>query len=290
MERKDYIYAEMEIVFFAIISLFDWQGRRNSMSIQSCWIAEPRSRAPLTFFPRACVLLATLYGPLAARAQSEPTADDLAWVEEIVLRPNFVLKESDTGTRRWPVAPKLTVVGGTKDQQKIVADVVEHLNETLKQTPLKGIELLKPNNPAATLPVFIVRRSAIPTRATDLGVPEDVVELMTKEKWSNLSWTYWDPANNYEIRSGFVVVSSDKAGAEQLRCNLLQDLCYDLGFTSYSKRQPKSVFYRDGAKRSGAEKLTDKDQQLIIWFYNHVPAGTKSVEKLYEQHWPKDKR
>jgi len=261
------------------------------MSIQLCWIAEPQGRTPLTYFPRACVLLTALLGSLAAPARSEPTGDDLAWVEDIVMRPNYALKENETGTYRWIEAPKLTVVGGTKDQQKIVAEVVGDLNETLKQTPLKRIELLKPNNPAPSLPVFLVRRSAIPTKAFQLGVPENVVRLIATEKWNDLSWTTrLDPANKYLIRSGFVVLSSDKADAELLRRNLLQDLCFSLGFANSSKRQPKSVFYRDGGNRSGAEKLTDKDQQLIIWFYNHVPAGTNSVKNLYEAHWSKDKR
>jgi hypothetical protein len=80
------------------------------------------------------------------------------------------------------------------------------------------------------------------------------------------------------------------ADAELLRCNLLQDLCFSLGFANCSKRRPESVFYRDEGKRSSAEKLADNDQQLIIWFYNHVPAGTNSVKNLYEEHWSKDKR
>lgn len=212
---------------------------------------------------------------------------DLTWVEDIVLRPHFVLQESETGTRRWTVAPKLTVVGGTRDQQKVVAEVVEHLNETLKQTPLKGIELLGANDPAATLPVFFVHKHAIPKKATQLGQPRKVVQVMTKEKWTCACWIREDATKKCEIQSGVVLVSSDKADAGQLRNNLLTTLCYDLGLMSFSPRRPTSVFYRDGDKRNRAEKLTAKDQQLIIWFYNYVPAGTVSVKQLHEDHWRK---
>jgi hypothetical protein len=234
------------------------------------------------------VLILALLGPLAELARSEPADDDLAWVEDIVLRPHFAIQTSATGTRRWTMAPKLTVVGATREQQKIVAEVVQHLNETLKHTPLKEIELLSPSHPSATLLVFFVHKHAIPRKATGLGQPRKVVELMTKEKWTAACWIREDPAKRWEIQSAVVLVSSDKADADQLRNNLLTTLCYDLGLMSFSKLRPASIFYRDGEKRNRAEKLTAKDQQLLIWYYNHVPAGTDSVKKLYEDHWPKD--
>lgn len=244
---------------------------------------------------RAIFLLAAVLTIAADKSakDSEKERDkpqgDLTWVEEIVLRPHFTLQESETGTRRWTVAPKLTVVGGTRDQQKIVAEVVEHLNETLKQTPLKGIELLSPNNPAATLSVFLVPKNAISRKATQLGQPRKVVQVMAKEKWNSACWIREDSVKKSEIRSGVVLVSSDRADAGQLRNNLLTTLCYDLGLMSFSTLRPTSVFYRDGDKRNRAEKLTAKDQQLIIWFYNHVPPGTMSVRQLYEDHWGKAK-
>jgi hypothetical protein len=212
---------------------------------------------------------------------------DLPWVEDIVMRPHFLLQQSETGTRRWAIAPKLTVVGGTRDQHKVVAEVVQHLNETLKQTPLKRIELLGPNNPAATLPVYFVHKLAIPRKATQLGQPRKVVQVMTKEKWNCACWIREDSAKKCQIQNGVVLVSSDKADADQLRNNLLTTLCYDLGLMSFSTRRPTSVFYRDGDKRNRVEKLTVKDQQLLIWFYNYVPAGTVSVQQLYEDHWRK---
>lgn len=218
---------------------------------------------------------------------SKAAGDDLAWVEDIVLKPNFALQAAQTGTLRWKVAPKLSVLGGKRDQQKVVAEVVQHLNETLKQTPLKGIELLDPNNPTATLPVFFVHKQALPKKATQLGQPRKAVQIMAKEKWNSACWIRPDSAKKGEIESGVVLVSSDKADADQLRNNLLTMLCYNLGLMSFSTRQPTSVFYRDGDKRNRAEKLTAKDQQLIIWFYRYVPAGTTSVKKLYEDHWRK---
>jgi hypothetical protein len=218
---------------------------------------------------------------------NKPQNDDLAWVEDIVLRPNFALQESATGTLRWTVPPRLSVIGGTREQQKIVAEVVQHLNETLEQTPLKGIELLGPNDPAATLLVFFVHKQALPRKAAQLGQPKKAVQMMTKEKWTAACWIGADSAKKGEIQSGVVLVSSDKADADSLRNNLLTTLCYDLGLMSFSTLRPASVFYRDGAKRNRAEKLTAKDRQLILWFYKYVPPGTASVKQLYEAHWHK---
>ena len=237
---------------------------------------------------RAILLLVAILLIAADKPANKDAADDdLAWVEDIVLRPNFALQEGQTGTLRWTVAPKVSVMGGTRDQQRVVAEVVRHLNATLKRTPLKGIELLAPNDPKATLPIFFVRKQAIPKKATELGQPEKVVQLMMKEKWSSACWIRTDPARKAEIQSGVVLVSSDKADTGQLKNTLLTTLCYNLGLMSFSARQPTSAFYRDGEKRNRAEKLTEKDQQLLIWFYKYVPAGTGSVKRLYEDHWRK---
>jgi hypothetical protein len=60
-------------------------------------------------------------------ANRDAADDDLAWVEDIVLRPNFAVQEGQTGTLRWTAAPKVSVMGGTRDQQRVVAEVVRHL-------------------------------------------------------------------------------------------------------------------------------------------------------------------
>jgi hypothetical protein len=241
------------------------------------------------FLFTAILMIAADESTKDSKKEPDKLQGDLTWVEDIVLRPHFALQENETGTRRWTVAPKLTVVGGTRDQQKAVAEVVQHLNETLKQTPLKGIELLSPNDPAATLPVFFVHKHAIPKKATQLGRPRKVVQVMAKEKWNCVCWIGENSAKKCDIQSGVVLVSSDKADAGQLRNNLLTTLCYSLGLMSFSTQRPASVFYRDGDKRNRVEKLTAKDQQLIIWFYNYVPAGTVSVKQMYDDHWRKAK-
>jgi hypothetical protein len=113
---------------------------------------------------------------------------------------------------------------------------------------------------------------------------------MAKEKWKCACWIHEDSAKRGAIQSGVVLVSSDKTDADQLRNNLLTTLCYDLGFMSFSRLRSTSVFYRDGDKRNRAEKLTPKDKQLLIWYYNYVAPGTESVTKLYEDHWQKARR
>src|SRR5262245_16215866 len=253
------------------------------MSLQSSHFLAPAMHG-LFLRSRGLMIFISLVA-VAAATPSQPANDELAWIEDIVLRPDFVLQASESGTRRWSTAPKLAVMGGAKDQQKVVADVVEHLNETLRQTPLKGITTLKPNDPTATLPVYFVRKSDIPATAAKLGVPPNVVQLMSKEKWNYCRWSRPNPANKFELRRGFVIVSSDKADADHLRNNLLGALSFELGLMDYSKRDGASVFYKD----NDVKKLTAKDQQLIIWYYNHVPAGSTTVKKLYEDHWPKAK-
>jgi hypothetical protein len=57
---------------------------------------------------------------------------------------------------------------------------------------------------------------------------------------------------------------------------------------NHSKRFEKSVFYRDGDRRSKELQLTERDRKLVVWFYNHVPPGTEELKKLFEMHWPKN--
>jgi hypothetical protein len=235
------------------------------------------------------VILMIAADPRASSSSEQPPSDgaddDFTWIQDIVLRPHFALQTSGTGTRRWTVAPRLTVVGGTKDQQRVVAEVVQHVNETLEHTPLNGIELLGPKHPQATLAVFLVPKYAIPRKATQFGQPRNVAQLMAKEKWSCACWIREVSAKKCEIQSGVILVSSDKTDAGQLRNNILTTLCYDLGLMSFSKLRTSSVFYREGDKRNRAEKLTAKDKQLLIWYYNYVPAGTESVKQLFDDHW-----
>ena len=175
-----------------------------------------------------------------------------------------------------------------KEQQKAVTDIVEHLNETLTETPLKGIELLKPNDRTTTLPLFFVRKDKLPNKAGEQGASGDVVKHLTKQKSVYFAYARWG-ANKFELRNGFIVISSDADDAKKMKHSLLAAIAYELGLMNYSSLQAGSIFYRDGAKRNDAKKLTTKDKQLISWYYNHVPAGSDSIKKPFADHWPKDK-
>jgi hypothetical protein len=212
---------------------------------------------------------------------------ELAWAEDILIRADIWKKAPKTGTRLWLTAPKLTILGGTKEQKQVVGDVVKHLNETLKSTPIKGIELLRSNDPRATLKVQFARRARIPAVAQVYRFPLPYVKEIARKKWSYASMFYSTPPNPWVVRSGLVLMSSDKEDADWLRSNTLNALCWLLGFMNHSKRYEKSVFFLDGDRRTKEVQLSERDRKLVRWYYNHVPPGTEELKMLFEKHWPK---
>jgi hypothetical protein len=229
------------------------------------------------------VLFLAVVGPVRAEEDKE----ELAWAEDVLIRADIFNKAPRTGTRLWLTTPKLTILGGTKEQKQVVADVVKNLNDTLKETPIKGIELLKPNDPRATLKVQFARRARIATVAQAYRFGPQIVKEIAKKKWTLASKFHAMPANRWVVQGGVVIVSSDKEDADWLQSNTLRGLCWVLGFMNHSNRFQKSAFYQDGDRRSKEVQLSERDRKLVLWYYNHVPPGTEDLKKLFEQHWPK---
>jgi hypothetical protein len=221
----------------------------------------------------------------ALRAEGED--EELGWAEDVLLRADLFKKAPRTGTRLWQTAPKLTLIGATKEQKKVVADIVKDLNETLESTPIKGIELLKPNDPRATIKVHFTRRARVATVAQLYRFDPLLVKEIAKKKWICASQFHPTPTNIWVVHSGVIILSSDKEHAGLLPNNALRSLCGLLGFLNNSKRYEKSVFYRDDDKVSNEVKLSERDRKLVRWYYNHVPPGTEELKKLFEKHWPK---
>jgi Protein of unknown function (DUF2927) len=243
----------------------------------------PVSQRQTRIWSSVLAVLAAFANPALAQPN-----EDLRWAEDIVVRPDFILQAGESGTRRWMTAPKVSVMVGAKEHQQTVTEVVDHLNETLKKTSIKKIELLKPHSPSATLKLYFVPREQIAKRAESLGALPETVKFIDKEKLGRYAHLRWNPAKKYEMTGGFVVITSDKTDADRLKHNVLTTLCYQLGFMNFSKQDAESAFYRDGNTENNAEKLTARDQKLVIWYYNHVPPGTSSLAKLFKAHWPKD--
>jgi hypothetical protein len=228
---------------------------------------------------------------LAAAAPPEPDQpnDELLWAEDIVVRPNYILKADDSGARLWEAAPRLAVIGGTAAQRKTVTEVVEDLNTTLKETPIRGIELVKPNDPTATLKVHLVKKSQLPTLAHGYGASPEVVKLMVKEKWGMYSHHNPSRRNKFVLQGGVALHASEPEHAGSLRHDILFQLTFVLGLANTSVRFEDSVFFHRKDHWSGAEHLSERDRKLVIWFYNHVPPGTTAIDKLYQEFWPRGK-
>jgi hypothetical protein len=232
-------------------------------------------------------------GVLFALVVSGPAAGDeiekkdLRWIEEIVLRARFALKEDETGTRRWQDVPKLTVAGATAQQRKVIEEVVNQLNEVLKDTPIQKIQILKPNDPTATIKVLLVRKEQIPLTAAKFTQDAEFIQLLRKEK--STGFTLISDTPRRVILEITVGLANDPELAKEFRFQVLDSLLWGLGFSNYSALFEDSFFYRSDRKGPAEVKLTPRDRRLISWFYNHVPPGTtqERIADIYERHWPK---
>jgi hypothetical protein len=176
------------------------------------------------------VLSFVLVLPLIGSVRAETPDEELAWAEDVLLRADLFMKAPQTGTYLWQTTPKLTIINGTKEQKKVVADVVADLNEALKDTPIKGIELLKPNDPRASIKVHFTRRAHIATVAQAYRFGPLIVKEIAKKKWNSATSFHTTPTNRWVIRDGVAILSSDKEDAKWLPNNTLRCLCNLLGF------------------------------------------------------------
>jgi hypothetical protein len=213
----------------------------------------------------------------------------LNWVQQVVLRGDFVKQDDSTGTRKWVKTPKLSVFGGTAAQQKVVARVVESLNELFKETPIERIEVVKPSDDKADIKLHLASRGKLPDLAKDNGIAENLVAEMRKGQWPR----FVSLLNNEkrELTSAVIGIASDMAFASQFEHNVLRTLLYACGFANTSPIQKDSIFWREGNRNSSAKELSELDRKLIVWFYKHVPPDSKNdvIYKMFVEHWDKKK-
>ena len=225
-----------------------------------------------------CRLLRTLcVALLLAAVGCGPDDPVLRWVEGVTLGPEF--GGAGKVCSRWVTTPTLSVFGGDDAQRKVVAEVLDHLNEALADTPIKKVELLPPGDESATVRVYFA----------PLG---EFHALAKKHKFKYVEgnwgyfWTFW---SNNEINRAYVLLASDKLGGTALRHFALEEITQTLGLSNDSPMFPDSLFYSKGSDGGNAQRLTELDRKLLVFFYNHVRPGDgpAEVRAAYREHWPK---
>lgn len=239
--------------------------------------------------PARALAVVALFAAVPSPA-TEPDLKTQNWVERVILRGDFFEMDDQTGTRKWVKTPKLSIFGGTPAQQKTVAQVVQSLNELFKQTPLKEIELGKPDDAKADIKLHLVARDKLADVAGENNVPANLVAEIRKEKWSR----FVSLLNNEkrELTCAVIGLASDPGSAGQLEHNVLRGLLWACGFANTSPAFKDSIFWREKNQFSTAAKLSERDRKLIVWFYNHVPPDSKSdvVHQMMVEHWDKPKK
>ncbi|GAN32504.1 MAG: hypothetical protein UZ01_00774 [Candidatus Brocadia sinica] len=221
--------------------------------------------------------LAVIAGFCSVPSASAHPNDRVAhWVEQVILGPEF----GGVGKicSRWVKTPRLSIFGASEQQQKVVTDVITHLNETLTKTPIKKIELLKATDVGADIQVYFAPLQDFPSLAKQHKFQ------YVQDNWGYF-WTFWN--GRHEIESAFVLLASDKLQGKALQHFALEEITQSLGLSNDSPVFPESIFYAKGNNGGDVQQFSNLDKQLIVFFYNHIqPGATRGeVQAAFKKHW-----
>jgi hypothetical protein len=208
--------------------------------------------------------------PVAAQEEDKV----LKWVQEIILRP--AIGGERTATRRFTRVPRLSIIGGTTEQKKAVADAVKQVNEVMEKTPLKKIVLGKDSDLSADFLILIQPHAMMPELAKKLNI------LGYDPDQTSLSAATLNKQS--EIQKAYLMLAGDKIKAEEIDQVAIWGVASGLGFMNTSKLMPDSVF------GGGGTKLSDMDRKLILFVYNYIPPGSDvgDVVRAFKAKWPKE--
>ena len=215
----------------------------------------------------------------ANAAPAQLDQETIRFVGDVLVGPEYGSTIEHQNSIRWETRPRLSTFGEGSHHPVIVGKTVAHINESLP--PDRQIEILKPNDPSATIKLYFIPFKEFETRAE-----AEKFEVFGRD-WG-LFYLRWN--RNYVIESAVVLIADDKLSGRRLHHFLLEELTQSLGLAGDSSRFQESVFYDDtGQKKFGtATELSELDRKLIRFLYQHVPPGTPPVELgvLLERHWP----
>jgi len=213
---------------------------------------------------------------MGSAVAAQPDADVVRWAEQVLLGPEYGGQEKVCS--RWVASPRLSVFGASAQEEKVVAEVVAHLNETLARTRIGRIRMVASNDPRAEIRVYFAPISQFPTIAQQHGF---------RYFQGNLGyfWTFWN--GRHEIYRAIVLLASDRLQGQKLRHFALEEITQSLGLSNDSPVFPDSVFFAKGGDGGAAQTLSDSDKRLLALFYNHIwpGMGPASVRAALMRYW-----
>ena len=226
---------------------------------------------------RGLLLIVAAYSFPAAVQGEAPDKKTAAWVEQVTLGA----EEGDDKSfiRRWVKSPSLSVMGGSAAQRKAAAEAVTELNEVLAKTPIKKIELLKPDDLDAEICVHLLPLARLTSKADELGV---------EHKRPLGTWLYWGyPNEKNELIKAHVLIAEDRFDIKDIHGIFLSSIGGSLGVFGFSTTFPESIFFRKGRQREKVKKMAELDEKLLVFLYAHLKPGDSrdEVRKALKANW-----
>ncbi len=220
------------------------------------------------------VILST-YLCSCASVAIKSNAKVVRWIEQVLMGPEFGGKGEICS--RWVITPTLSVYGATAQEERVVAETVAHLNETLANTSIKKLMLVESNS-AAAIRVYFAPLRELPALAHRHGFNYEEGNL-------GYFWTFWN--SKHEIAQAYILIAADRLHGAELQHFALEELTQALGLSNDSPVFRNSIFYAGSDGGGNAEKLSNLDKRLLIFFYNHIKPGTKieGLRTAISKHW-----
>ena len=210
---------------------------------------------------------------------AQPKEKVRQWAEQILLNAEY--GDKNNVCRRWVRTPRLSVFGASSVENKVVTEVVTHLNETLANTSIKKLMVVKPHDTSADLCIYFAPVKEFPALAKKHGFRYEPGNV-------GYFWTFWN--TRYEIYKAFVLIAPDNLPGKYLRHFVLEEITQSLGLSNDSPLFPDSIFYANKKNGGKAQELSSLDKKLLVLFYQHVKPGTKTeaLRATLKKHWPSE--
>lgn len=229
----------------------------------------------------AMVITCILLTASASAQQSKSDEEILEWIEDVLLGSDY--GDKTEGVRGWVKTPTLSVMRGAADEQRLLAQTIQHLNGTLRKTRIKKIAIIRPQTVSADILVYFVPLHEFPSVAKrhNFESPKE------NDGYVHLFWN-----GRYEITSAYVLLASDRLKETgRLLHTTLEELTQSLGCSADSPVFPDSIHYEGSKGHGSTVRLAERDQQLLSFQYNRLkPGATRDELRVaFLKYWPRNR-
>lgn len=199
--------------------------------------------------------------PVGAPPVHPDVAIEHAWARRVVLESEY----GSTGGRvtRWAHSPTLSVFGGGEEHRAAVLEVVAHINEVLRGTPVQ-IGLARDSDPSAHIEVHFAPVASFHEIAQQHG-------FWYVEGNDGFFWMFWH--DDRALRKTYVLLAIDRLFGSYLRHVTFEEITQSFGLANDAPTYADSIFFARGSDGGAAVRPSLLDDRLLRFVYTSLRPG-----------------